>query len=222
MLSAIRIQFMGRDSTYFLNNLKGVIHIGANLGTERDSYDKCGINVLWYEAIPEVFTNLQKLLSKYPKQKAICDLLTEKDGQEITFHVANNDGCSSSIFELADHKKIWPDVALTQTLKLTSSTLPTSLKRNHIDTKDYQAMVLDTQGSELLILKGAESILPQMKYIKTEAADFNSYKGGCTLNEIDEYLLTQGFDRIRSWRFAGKENVGSYFDVLYRNRNFPS
>ena len=44
----------------------------------------------------------------------------------------------------------------------------------------WDALVMDTQEPELLILKGAEPMLSQFKYIKTEAADFESYVGGTT------------------------------------------
>jgi hypothetical protein len=36
------------------------------------------------------------------------------------------------------------------------------------------AIILDTQGSELLILKGAQATLRQASYVKVEAADFES------------------------------------------------
>jgi hypothetical protein len=56
----------------------------------------------------------------------------------------------------------------------------------NIEIKKYQGLVLDTQGSELLILKGAEKILRNFSYIKVEAADFNAYEGCCQIDELIE------------------------------------
>lgn len=38
----------------------GVVHVGANLGQERELYEHYGLNVLWVEPIPEVFEQLKK------------------------------------------------------------------------------------------------------------------------------------------------------------------
>ncbi|MGC8170010.1 hypothetical protein, partial [Salmonella enterica] len=69
------------------------------------------LDVLWIEPIPTVFETLQAYIANYPKQKAVQALITDRDGQEITLHIANNAGASSSIFELGEHKDVWPDVA---------------------------------------------------------------------------------------------------------------
>ena len=39
--------------------------------------------------------------------------------------------------------------------------------------------MLDTQGAELLVLKGAAGLLHRFQFIKVEAADFESYANGC-------------------------------------------
>lgn len=74
---------------------------------------------------------------------------------------------------------------------------------------------MDTQGSELLVLKGATDILSRFKFIKTEAADFEVYKGCCRLVDLDNFLNAHQFRRIRKKAFAHKPGVGSCFDVLY-------
>ena len=82
----------------------------------------------------------------------------------------------------------------------------------------YDALVLDTQGSELLVLKGAIDILPHIKYVKTEVADFESYASCCQLKDLDAFFREHNFRRIAERRFAYKEGIGSYYDVLYTSR----
>ena len=199
----------------FLTKAKGVIHVGANLGQERELYAAYGLNVIWIEPIPEVYNGLNTLINSYPNQKAFCYLVTDVDGREYLFHVSNKGGGASSIYDLAGHKELWPDVTYTETITLKSITLSSLMRKEHLDLTGYDVLVLDTQGSELLVLKGAISLLPHIKYVRAEVADFEAYAGCCKLDEMDDFLEEYGFRRIAKGRFAHKKDVGSYYDVLY-------
>jgi FkbM family methyltransferase len=202
----------------YLRRCKGVIHVGANTGQEAPAYAALGLPVVWIEPIPGVYDRLLKNIAAYPNQRAIKALITDADDQLVTLHVSNNDGLSSSIFDLALHKDIWPDVGFVADLKLSSSTLPTALKQEVIDLAHYDALVMDTQGAELRILEGARAILPAFRYIKAEAADFEVYKGCATGKTLDDFLTAAGFQFIRRDDFATRTSGGSCFDVLYRRR----
>ena len=102
----------------------------------------------------------------------------------------------------------------TEVIPLKSITLSSMSKREQIDLTQYDALVMDTQGSELLVLKGATDILDRFRFIKTEAADFEVYKGCCTLADLDDFLRVHHFRRIRKKSFAHKSGVGSCYDVL--------
>ena len=106
----------------FLSELKGVIHIGANEGGEHQKYARRGLPVVWVEANPSVFRLLQKNIQDEPDQIALNYLLTDRDGQPMTFHVASNRGASSSIFEFAGHKTLWPKIDMVERIELTSAT----------------------------------------------------------------------------------------------------
>ena len=55
---------------------------------------------------------------------------------------------------------------------------------------------MDTQESELLVLKGAESLLSKFKYIKTEATDFKVYKDCCLVEDLKNFLGKYGFKEL--------------------------
>ena len=187
-----------KDVNSFLNNVSGVIHIGANSGQEREEYNLYSLDVIWIEPIPKVFKKLKKNIKRYPKQKAYKYLLTNIDNQNINFKIANNAGQSSSILELNQHKDIWPKVEYTRSIKLKSSTLKNVIKHEKIDIKRYQALIIDTQGSELLVLKGGSNLLKNFRYIKTEAADFESYKECCLIKDLSKFLDKFGFKEIKN------------------------
>jgi FkbM family methyltransferase len=203
----------------FLKQTTGVIHVGANYGQERELYHSCGVRVLWIEPIPEVFKILRANIKNYPGQSAIQGLVTDQDDKEYQFHISNNDGMSSSILDLNRHKDIWPTVAYEKTIVLPSTTLATLLKRERIEPSRYDALVMDTQGSELLVLKGAVSILHNFKFIKTEVPDFESYTDCCQLHDIESFLNGLGYRELSRLKFAERPDGGSYYDIVYEKHD---
>jgi len=201
----------------FMKEVPGIIHIGANDGAERERYRSLGLNVLWIEPIPATFEALCANIAGFPKQRACRYLLAAEDGKEYTFHVANNGGRSSSILDLAMHREIWPDVEFTDELKIPSITLARLAEIEQLDLREYGALVLDTQGSELLVLQGAAPILDRFRFVKTEVADFEAYAGCCQLPELTEFMRQHGFVLSAKAPFAyTHDKVGTCFDVLYR------
>ena len=193
----------------------GVIHVGANDGQERYLYSENKLKVVWVEAIPDMYGNLLRNIEPYPDQKAINALITDRDGESRTMHISNNYGMSSSIFELLDHKDIWPDVHYVHEIQLTTSTLKSALANAKINPNEYDALVMDTQGSELLVLKGAEDLLANFKYIKTEAADFEIYENCATTDQLCSFLEARGFSLVRKDEFARREGGGACFELLF-------
>ncbi len=208
--------FFEPDPNRFLRDVAGVIHVGANSGQERHLYAAHGLDVIWVEPIPEVFEQLSARLAGFPKQRGLQCLVADTDDQDYAFHVASNDGGSSSILELKHHKDLWPDVRFEKTITLRSKTLPTLLSLHQLDCRNYQALILDTQGSELLILKGAAGLLSSFSYIKTEVADFEAYEGCCQLEEVSAFLSSHGFKEHSRLCFATRREGGSYYDVVYK------
>lgn len=201
----------------FLGNVSGVIHVGASSGQERRIYDSFGIDVLWIEPIPDVFERLQKNVQSFPKQRAVNALVTDCDGREYEFHISSNEGHSSSILEIAQHADIWPEVRHTETIRLEGKTLTTLVADERLDPTGYQALVMDTQGSELLVLQGAVRLLRYITHIKTEVADFEAYKDCCQLADIEEFMQRHGYREVWRHRFAKRRGGGSYYNVLYSN-----
>ena len=79
-------------------------------------------------------------------------------------------------------------------------------------------LVIDTQGSELMVLKGAESILHHFIYIQTEVPDFEAYKGCCQLKDLQLFLNGMGYQEISRNKFATHPNGGSYYDVIFKRK----
>lgn len=206
------------DRDGFLARVAGVIHVGANTGQEREVYDRYGLRVIWIEPIPDVFKTLQANIAGLPRQRAFQYLITDRDDAEYPFYVANNGGASSSVLELSLHRDIWPQVVYERTITLRSKTLATVMRAEDIDACEYDALIMDTQGSEMLVLQGAAPILHNFTYIKTEVPDFESYAGCCQLADIAAFLMRAGYREISRHKFAERAGGGSYYDVVYQRR----
>jgi len=217
-LRTLKRKLRNENDTAFLPLLRGVVHVGANSGQERALYDSYRLPVLWIEPIPEVFATLQKNIASYPDQQAVQALVAAEDGVEVDFHVASNDGASSSMLEMAKHKDIWPTVDFKRSLRMTTRTLPTVVTAAGLDMTHYNGLIMDTQGSELLVLRGAVPLLHHFDFVKTEVADFESYKGCCQLSDLGPFMDEHGFDEIARHRFRNLEPGKAYYDVVYKRR----
>jgi FkbM family methyltransferase len=204
-----------RFADRFLRKISGVIHVGANVGQEQELYARLGLAVLWIEPIPDVFAALSAKLRGVERQRALEYLVTDKDGAEYEFHISSNAGLSSSIMDLKDHRDVWPEVEFTRSIKLKSMTLKSLLEKEGIDPAQYDALIMDTQGSELLVLKGAEPILRNFKFIKTEIADFEAYAGCCQLPEMEDFMKRHRYRESSRHKFSTREGGGNYWDIVY-------
>lgn len=202
----------------FLDNARGVVHVGANIGQERDTYALCGLPVIWVEPVADIYARLCQNISAYPKQQAFCRLVTDRDGARYNFNIASNGGGSSSIFDLKLHRDIWPNVRFEESVELESITLTTLFAREHLDAQQYDVLVMDTQGSELLVLQGAEAMLGHFHYIRTEAADFEAYAGCCQVDDLVDYLGKHGFRELHRQSFAERAAGGRYYEVLFERK----
>jgi FkbM family methyltransferase len=198
-----------------MKKLKGIIHVGANMGQERDYYTGYGLKVLRIEPIPWVFEKLKSAISSSPNQQALEYLVLDQDGETKTLHVSNNDGASSSVMDLALHQDVWPSVHFTRNIEIQSHKLDTIIDREHINLADYDGLVLDTQGSELLVLKGAQRALRNARMVMVEVADFEAYTECPRPEQIADFLGTYGLRERMRPPFARHSRGGRYYDIIY-------
>lgn len=198
----------------WLRRAKNIVHVGANTGQEADMYAARGVGVLWIEPIPSVFDALEKHIRQFPEQRACQALVSNESGKTVTLHVASNGGQSSSIFEMGNRlKETWPGIDYVNSIDLLTRTLDEILLA---DARHYDGLVMDAQGSELLILQGATSALTGFRYIKTEAADFELYKGAATERGLMSFLEPCGFRIVRRDVFATTpDGAGECSDILF-------
>jgi FkbM family methyltransferase len=136
--------------------------------------------------------NFKKLADKAPPSSALFrTALGETEGESV-FHVASNSGQSSSILKPAAHLKEFPGIKFPKTCKVPVRRLD-SLP---LDFRLFDLLVLDVQGAELAVLRGAGEILQHFKAIITEFHEEEFYEGCALLSQLDLFLIPRGYRRV--------------------------
>ncbi|MCB1496479.1 MAG: FkbM family methyltransferase [Bauldia sp.] len=187
----------------------GIVHVGASSGQEVEDYKAAGTRpVVLIEPLPGPYAQLVETIAGepgfYPLQ-ACCDAVGNRD---VDFHVASNDGMSSSYLRPSGHLAAAASVTFDETVRVTTTTLDAllaDLRRQHdlpAAFPDY--LTLDTQGAEKEVLLGARETLRTVNYIWLEVSFGGLYEGDTGLYEMIDFLRGQGFDiynlvMMRSW-----------------------
>jgi FkbM family methyltransferase len=174
----------------------GVIHIGASTGQEAETYHKHGLKVVWIEAIRSVYKQLCRNVTQYTGTICLNACVSDRDGDIVPFHISNNEGQSSSMFEFGTHTECHPGIIFTETTRLHTAKVETLLRDRNIPAHEYDFVNLDIQGAELLALKGMD--LTHVRYVYIEVNEKQLYKGIPLLPEIDEYLLKYDLHRVET------------------------
>ncbi len=186
-------------STVQINNfgipIKGIIHIGANRGQEIEEYSREVENAILIEPIPHLLDELRKKVSdhgvKYEVIEALCSDVT---GEQVTFNVASGGGDSSSMLELGKVAELYPSISYVDHIEMTTVTLDDLMEDRGISGADFNVLVIDTQGADLKVLRGAEqTIRNNIDFIYVEVSLAPIYAGGCTLDEITAFMKSLEF-----------------------------
>jgi FkbM family methyltransferase len=130
--------------------------------------------------------------SPVPVRYVAC-ALGGHDGEERTLHITRRPGCSSLLEPDPQFLRQFP-VALqfdvVDTMSVTTTTLDTMCQRERISP---HVLKLDTQGTELEILRGGETALANAFLVEVEV-EFNPiYKNQGLFADMDAFLRSRGF-----------------------------
>lgn len=174
---------------FFQRQSKGVLHIGGSTGQEAEDYFRQGLPVIWVEADPLTFATLEKRIKKFPNQRALNYLVSDAE-REMEFFVTDNSGLSSSVYPLSAYGQDFWNIKNVESKKLFSRTIDSLLE---VDLSAYDFWVIDVQGHELEVLKGAENALKTCNWILCEISTIPYYENQHLYHEICDWLLERDF-----------------------------
>lgn len=170
--------------------------------------------VVLFEPLPELFVHLQKQEQGDSRVTVLPYAISERDG-EATFHVASNDGASSSILPFGRLKDLFPHVQTVRQIQVQTRTLATVIGEHQLPPPDL--LFLDVQGAEYQILATlSQELLHRVRMIYTEASTIEVYAGSKPLTELERILAAD-------FNFAGfiplKEHIPSHGNALFVNKS---
>lgn len=186
---------------------KGVLHIGANVGEEAQTYLKLGIKKqVWIEGNPEIFLKLKTNLSNNPQATAF-NYVVGDENKDVVFHISNNASQSSSVLELGTHKIAHPTVHYVDHI----NTKMYRIDLLDLDLKGVDFLNIDLQGAELMALRGMGDLLKQFKWAYLEVNKAYLYEHCVLIEDLDLFMLGNGFKRVET-RWCGNTGWG---DALF-------
>ena len=175
---------------------RGVIHVGAYRTEENEWYIPwVNDNVVWVEANPNTYARYTKPLAEKANQKCYCFAACNVDNKFAnllvphgTTYEKNNHsaGCCS----LSDITALGPG----EPIKVPVKSLDTLFEEEKLDINNYNFLNVDTEGAELLVLKGFESNIHGIDYVFVETSIGDRFNTGCSHKILDNYLQQRGFE----------------------------
>jgi len=191
-----------------------VYHIGAHIGEEaKDYYDNGVTDVCWFEANSDIIPKLQASINTIDMKQTIVPYALWNKNEKIQLNISSNLQ-SSSIFEFDKHQEYYPDIVYTDSVEMNAFRLDSliDIQDSPLPFSDFDFINIDTQGAEFAILEGLGKHINNVSLcgIYLEVNREHLYKNIPLINEIDEYLNSNGFVRIQTvWTNAG------WGDALY-------
>jgi FkbM family methyltransferase len=200
--------------------VKGIVHVGANTGQERDEYKAANITpVVYVEPIDEVYAQLKTNLNGFEGHIPVQALCSEEAGQLVRFNISSNSGESSSMMELGYHASLFPDVHYTSHKDMTTTTVDIVVDRLRLS-EIPNLLVIDTQGADLKVLRGASKMLEHsIDGVFVEVSEVPLYEGGCTFDEVTAFLAAFGF-RLRWLSIHGLAHGDGFYCKLAGRRSY--
>jgi hypothetical protein len=143
------------------------------------------------------------------------EVLSDKDNDEIIFYKKVEGMCTGDsifkedTFHYAEHNTI-KETRLSKTLK-------TLCEKNQIPRVDL--LKLDTQGSEILIMKGLGDMLNNVEFVEIECSLVEYNLGGCLIGDVIEFMKDKFiiYEIIDFHRHYDLDLI--QIDIIFQNKN---
>lgn len=174
-------------------NPSGIIQIGSNEAQEDCILNELGIKKkIYIEPCQKAFNILSEKFGNNEDIILFNCACGEKSEVKTMFIESSNNGQSNSLLKPLLHEKIYPSIVFDKIEQVRVSALD-DLDYNRIE---YDLLMMDCQGCEGLIVKGAKESLKHINWIYTEVMTKELYENCTLLPDFD--LLLPDFGRIET------------------------
>lgn len=175
------------------HRIRTLLDIGANIG-QYASMIKSVFPYMFVLSI-EPNPNCEQFLSRVGVRYLICCPSDKKSVKKFYKMKSDNIGTGHSLYRENTYHYSDDNLAVDE---IQTDTLDSILEQNDMGQVVFDMMKLDTQGSELDILKGCPNTLQNVKLVVAET-DVGNYNIGCpTQKEIVDFMEQSGFVNLGS------------------------
>lgn len=173
---------------YAIPKVRGIVHVGAHLCQEQSCYDLLKIkNVIWIDG------NIENHIEN--GHNFINAILADNNDKRNFYISDNSNGGSSSLFPFKEITDVYKGrISIKEIREVIPETLDRIFFKTGIDRNNYNALIMHTNGADLLILKGAQDFIPYLDYIGTYFYWRELYTGVPFESDIDSYMDKIGFN----------------------------
>jgi FkbM family methyltransferase len=174
---------------------RGIILVGAYDGKTLKRLNLPNtVKTLLIDANPSAVERLQENFADSPNVQVVQAAIANHN-DTVTLHLTSLES-SSSILPWKQYSEIYPNIKEIQQLTLSSRTLDTLLEELNLSPSDFNILILDIQGAELLALEGANQLLNTLDAIYTNVHYQELFEGGALAEEVNQFLSDYKFDIV--------------------------
>lgn len=198
-----------------------IYDVGANVGQFALSAANVwpGIPIFSFEPVPAAFSELEKLVQRYP---AICPMpmaLGSELGTAV-MHVTNQTQSSSILKLHKNHLETYPEIRESETRQVPVSTL--AMQLGSLPSPVPRLLKLDVQGFEAEVIRGAGNSLKEFRWILLETSTRPMYEGETLFEKLSDGLEEGGFRFVAPFHIHfSKAGVVGQFDALFERADGP-
>ena len=191
------------------NNPLIIVDIGASGGIhERWRQYGAGIKTILFEPDYEEF---EKLVSKKSENSLVINSALVEKSKIVDFNICKKQEVSSIYTpnqHLLDRYEDSERFNIERTVSLEADSLDNLLQKENINEIDF--IKIDTQGSELDILKGATNFYENLIGLEVEVEFIELYYKQPLFSEVNSFIESKGFSLIDLKRYFWKRKRKNY------------
>ena len=202
--------------------IKSILDVGANKGQFTLMLLKNNFegNIMSFEPLKEEHESLIKVSLKKENWKVARRCALGNKNRVQKFHISGNRESSSLLKILQKHKDLRPESKTIKTEKINVEKLD-NFKKDISKLEKNLLLKIDTQGSEIDVLKGASKVIKDIKCFFIEVSLVHLYKNQKLWLDIIKYMKKLNFSVWSVDQLLRNNNTGQTYQVdifFYKNK----